>query len=431
MRKLIFAAILSVPCAFAARAEDTRGPAISEVKVSVKGSNVSIEARITDETGVLSATVHHRAGAGKGGEVEETAMQKNEFDDVFKATFAGSVDSEYWIDSSDLLGNASTYGSSSKAYAASGKPAGKQTTVAATEPPAWKPRPEPKQQPKAEPRAEAGAEPKPEKKPRHHREGKAQAKAAEKPVIEHRKPTSQPAAGQDFVVRMKIHSESPIGRAVLSTRAAGSTANYASSDLTHGDGDGDSYEGRIPAAVATGTVEYFIVAKDQAGVQTRQGDGDDKTPYTITFKGGPPGAGAESAAAEPPSGPFRFAHWTLFRTEPGRPILVRAQIVASADDSVPGTAVVLDRGNDGQDLDVPMTPDRTGGWGGFKAEIPAQTDGAVYYQIVACDDAGAKCAADTGGRKRWHATAVAAQPGGAVPLPIGEMSSKAPAGLTD
>ena len=41
--------------ALAARADDTKPPNISDVKAGVKGSNVVIEAKITDDTGVLNA----------------------------------------------------------------------------------------------------------------------------------------------------------------------------------------------------------------------------------------------------------------------------------------------------------------------------------------------------------------------------------------
>src|SRR5437899_13002835 len=111
MRTLALVAFSAlVLCATTARADDTKPPAISDVKASVSKGQVTVEARITDETGVLSATVHHRAAGGK---VEDTPMQKNDYDDVFKASFAGSGDTEYWIDSSDLLGNGpSMYGRS-------------------------------------------------------------------------------------------------------------------------------------------------------------------------------------------------------------------------------------------------------------------------------------------------------------------------------
>src|SRR3954470_15792493 len=114
---ILFAFLLA---ASAASADDTKAPSVTDVKPSIKGGNVSVEARITDETGVLSAVIHHR---GKGGKVEDTNMIKNDFDDIFKATFPGSGDTEYWIETSDLLGNSGGYGSQSKPYAASGKPA--------------------------------------------------------------------------------------------------------------------------------------------------------------------------------------------------------------------------------------------------------------------------------------------------------------------
>src|ERR1700694_503010 len=111
MRTALAALVLCSTLAFAALADDTKPPAITDVKASVKGSNVTDEAKITDETGVLSAICHHR---GKGGKIEDSPMTKNDYDDVFKVTFPGGGDSEYWIESSDLLGNGpSTYGSAS------------------------------------------------------------------------------------------------------------------------------------------------------------------------------------------------------------------------------------------------------------------------------------------------------------------------------
>src|SRR5919204_6797704 len=107
-----------------ARADDTKPPQISEVRASLKGNQVQVEARITDETGVLSAICHHRSG----GRVQDTPMVKNDYDDVFKATFAGGPDTEYWIEASDLLGNGpATYGSSGKAFAVGSVPAGEKT----------------------------------------------------------------------------------------------------------------------------------------------------------------------------------------------------------------------------------------------------------------------------------------------------------------
>src|SRR5438067_13499868 len=91
----VFAAIAFVS---AARADDTKPPQISDVKATARGGKVTIEARITDETGVLSATVHHRS---PGGRVEDSPMVKDEYSDIFKASFAGGGETEYWTDSSD------------------------------------------------------------------------------------------------------------------------------------------------------------------------------------------------------------------------------------------------------------------------------------------------------------------------------------------
>ncbi len=405
----------------AAHAEDTKPPAITDVKPAIKGGNVTIEATITDETGVMSATVHHR---GKSGKVEDTTMVKNEYDDVFKATFPGSAETEYWIDASDILGNGpSNYGSSSKPMAANGKAARSSTAVATKE---FTPTTEPA--PKAEP------PPRVETETRHHRESASGERAphkahhgskaaAEPPTIEHRKPAAQPPEGQDFTVRVKIHSEVPVPVAVLQSKAAG-TSSFTNAPLQHI--DGDNYEAKITAAAAKGTVEYFIVAKNEAGLMTHQGDGDSKTPYTVTFK-----AGTAAAGAVADKGGWSFTHWSVNRVDPNQPLLIRAQIAPAGEDGqVPDKAMVLFRGNDGQDQQANMLPDPNGGFGGFKAELPAQADGAVYYQIVACDDAGTKCAVDTGSKKKWHGTAVG-EKGSEVPLPLNASSSKAPASLPD
>src|SRR3954470_6611315 len=106
----------------AASADDNKPPQISEVRASVKGSQVVVEARITDETGVLSAICHHR---GPGGKVDDTPMVKNDFDDVFRVSFPGGAGTEYWIEASDLLGNGpAAYGSARKGLAGGGKGGG-------------------------------------------------------------------------------------------------------------------------------------------------------------------------------------------------------------------------------------------------------------------------------------------------------------------
>src|SRR5262249_4800418 len=153
----------------------------------------------------------------------------------------------------------------------------------------------------------------------------------------------------------------------------------------------DNWEGQIPASMAHGTVEYFIAAKNQAGQMTRQGDGDAKIPYTMTFKPAGTGAGGAGAVAgmsqgQKPTGPFGFSDDPPVRMPPGRPLLLRAQIVPASDPGeMPELVAVLWRGSDGQDQKTEMVKDETGGWGGFKAELPAQEEGAaVFYQIVAC-----------------------------------------------
>ncbi len=240
MRNAIFASFAAFLLASTARADDTRPPQISDVKASSKGGKVTVEARITDETGVLSAICHHRS---PGGKAEESPMMKNEYDDIFKVTFPGGGDTEYWIESSDLLGNGpSTYGSSSKPFAAGGaKSGGKTSSVARNEP-------APKEPAREEPPPE---EPKPERR---------MAKAPERPVIEHRKPSTQPPEGRDFTLRMKIKSQLPVAVAILLEKPQGA-ATFKSIPLKNT--DGESYEAEIPGSLAHGTVEYFIAAKNQ------------------------------------------------------------------------------------------------------------------------------------------------------------------------
>jgi hypothetical protein len=427
MRTFVLAAFAAVTLlAFTARADDTKPPAISDVKASISRGKVQIEARITDETGVLSAIVHHR---GAGGKVEDTAMTKNDYDDVFKATFSGSGDTEYWIESSDLLGNGpSTYGSAGKAFTASGKPGkGGGTSVATREPP-----PRHEEPPKEEP------QPKEEPEKVEHREHHARpaAKAEEPPVIEHRAPGGQPPEGRDFTVRMKIKSASPVAVAVMTWRQQGAPS-MTTTRLSHS--EGDSWEGVIPGAQAKGKIEYFIAAKNEAGQLTKQGDGDSNTPYVMTFKGAAVSAGGgttstTTASAEPAkaAGPYQFSHLPLYRVQPGKPIVVRAQIVPSAEGGeLPEHTAILWRGNDAQDQFTEMAADPTGGYGGVRVELPAQDEGAIFYQIIACDGAAKVCGADTGSKRKWHSAMVSAQPGGAQPMPLDAVSSKAPPALPE
>src|SRR5436190_4319511 len=397
MRPSLFATFAVLCFALAARADDTKPPPFSDVKAGLRGTQVQVDARITDETGVLSATCHHRSSGGK---VEATPMIKSDLDDTFRATFAGGADTEYWIEASDLLGNGpSTYGSATKAFAV-GTAVTSGRAVAAAEPP----------------RKKAKREPAPP------------AKASEPPAIQHSRPGSQPPEGREFTVRSRIRSDSPVAVAVLQARPQGAAA-FTNTPLSRT--DGDTWEAQIPASMAKGTVEYFIAAKNQAGQMTRQGDGDAKTPYTLTFKGG--GAVAAVAAASQTGrsgGPYTFTDDPPARVAPGRPFLLRAQVVPSSDSGeMPDRVAVLWRGSDGQDQLTDMVKDDTGGWGGFKAELPAQDEGAVFYQVVACDAAAAKCGVDTGSKRKWHATAIASQTGAAKPLPLEVVSTKAPPSL--
>src|SRR5256886_17410664 len=86
MRPLLAALLAMLFLPLAARsADDTRPPAISDVRSTQRSGQVQIEARITDETGVLMATCHHRSG---GGRWVDAPMTKNDYDDVFKVSFA-------------------------------------------------------------------------------------------------------------------------------------------------------------------------------------------------------------------------------------------------------------------------------------------------------------------------------------------------------
>src|SRR5438105_42328 len=251
MRIATVATILSL--AAAARADDTRPPQISEVRASQKGGQVRVEARITDETGVLSAICHHRAARGR---VEDWPMVKNDFDDVFRATFAGGPDTEYWIEASDLLGNGpATYGSTAKAFAVG--PAEPAEKTARAQPP-------PRKQAKPKPPGE-----------------RVMAKAPPPPSVEHERPATSPPEGRDFLVRTKIRSESPVALAVLQVRSKGTTT-FTNMPLTRT--DGETWEAQIPAAMAHGNVEYFITARNEAGQATRQGQSGSHAPYVIAFK---------------------------------------------------------------------------------------------------------------------------------------------------
>jgi hypothetical protein len=395
MRPLLAAVFVTLLAPFAALADDTRPPLITEVRATQRGSQVQIEARITDETGVLMATCHHRS---KGGRWEAAPMTKGDYGDVFKASFAGSGEIEYWIESSDLLGNGpATHG-------AAGRPIAIGVGRPAQEAPAKEPAREatPKQRPAPSPAKVAKSGP---------------------PVIEHRKPSVALPEGQEVTLRARVRGESPIAFSGVFLRKQGESGPGVRLALTRV--EGESYEAKIPSDKARGTVEYLLAAKDQNGLQSFGGDGSPTSWFTVSFKPAPKSV----------EQPFLFAVNPPVRVHPGRSVTVRAQITGGAqgeEPTVPDKAQVLWRGNDGQDQVTDMQTDPTGGLGGFKAELPPQPGGgALYYQVVACDASGSKCAVDTGGRRKWHAVAVAAAPGSARPAPLEAPSSKAPGSLPE
>src|SRR3989442_95321 len=277
MRPTTILGVIALCLALSVRADDTKPPQISEVRAGAKGGQVHVEARITDETGVLSAVCHHRAPRGR---VEDSPMVKNDFDDVFRTSFPGGREPEYGIGASDLLGTGpATYATSAKGVAVGGAPVDDKAVSRSEVPP---------------------RKPSVPKRPR----GRAAAPGPQPPAIEHSKPTAQPPEGRDFTVRMKIRSESPVAVAVLQARPQGTTT-FINTPLTRT--EGDSWEAQIPGAMAHGSVEYFIAAKNQAGQMTRQGDG--KAPYVITFK---------TAAAGPAVG-AKHVVATAVASQPGHP----------------------------------------------------------------------------------------------------------------
>jgi len=387
MRPLLAALLAMLLVPLAARADDTRPPVISNVRAAQRGGQVHIEARITDETGVLMATCHHRSGGGRWLDVP---MTKSDYDDTFKVSFEAGPDTEYWIDSSDLLGNGpSTYGAAARPVA-----------VSASSP------------------KEAQAQREPPKR-REPRPAKVASKSGP-PVIEHRKPGAPLAEGKEVTLQARVRGDAPIAFSGVFLRKQGESGPGTRLALNRV--EGESYEAKIPADKARGNLEYLLAAKDENGKQSFGGDGNPNTWFAISFK--PP----QQAPVEQP---FSFAVNPPARVHPGRSLTVRAQITGPGDEpNVPGKAQVLWRGSNGQEQVTDMQADASGGLGGFKAELPPQTPGAVYYQVVACDPSGSKCAVSTGSKRKWHAVAIAAAPG-TKPAAIDAASSKAPGALPE
>ena len=169
MRFALVVVCLSLP-GFRALADDVRPPAISEVSASRKGHKVEVRALITDETGVLSATCHHR---DKGGSWEAASMRKGSMDDVFRASFNGGTETEYWIEAIDLLGNGpATWGTVSTPMAVGGGA-----------------------------KADAGSD-------ASSRSAARKNARPSGPVVQYRKPAGEALAGQEFAVRARIRGDS-------------------------------------------------------------------------------------------------------------------------------------------------------------------------------------------------------------------------------
>ena len=415
MRTLLrLVAALGIAAFFAApaRADDTRPPVISDVKAVAKGGNFIVEAKITDETGVLSATCFHRKGGS--GKFEESSMVKDEYDDGFKVSFPGSAETEYFIQATDLLGNGpSSFGAASKPMALGGA----------------KPRQEKAEPPPRQPQESEVAQERPHHQ-RHHHASHASTEA--KPAIEHRVPTTALADGKDATLHVHIAANPQVLSAGAFARTAGTKEKPTEFPMKNS--SDDTWDFTIPAALAHGSLEYILLAKNALG-QTTQGNGDDTTWYKITFKP-PPG---------PAQQPLLISHNPPTHAVPGKPVVLRAQvsppdIATMTEDRADAvnaqmfgtTARILFRGQDGVDQVVDMGADPSGGLGGYKSEIPSQPDGSViYYQIVACDNSGEKCAIDTGSKRKWHALRVTSSPGGTPPQPISAVSTKAPASLPE
>ena len=118
------------------------------------------------------------------------------------------------------------------------------------------------------------------------------------------------------------------------------------------------------------------------------------------------------------------------RTSPGVNITIRAQVTPDKEENAPSKMVVLLRDAAGTDKAIDLQPDDSGGIGGFQGQIPAQGEGALYYQVVACNKAN-KCGVDTGSKKSWHPVAVSNDAEAKLPDSIDAVSSKAPAGLPE
>ena len=393
-----------------ARADDTAPPVFASVNAGAKGGKVSITAKITDQTGVLEAKVFYR----KPGDTkyEETKLVNKGGDD-FAASFSFGNNVEYYLTAIDELGNGpAKYGDAGNPKTI-GKGGGQM--VASDDTP--KKRRGGGKRKKKEPESQPAEAP-PEEKPAETAAAETPA-AAEgdkpAPVIEHEKPTDA-KAGEALTLTVKVTGNKIAdGKGVAYVRNKGDAKWKATIPLTNK--EGDTWELAVPAALTNGTLEYLFSFTDEKKQRTIQGDGDPKKPYSLEFKGG------KSDEL------YLFAHKPVVRISPGSNLNIRAQATPGKEEDAPATMVVLLRDAAGADKSIDLAADESGGIGGFAGTIPAPSEGALYYQVVACK--ADKCGVDTGSKKAWHAVAVSNDAEAKLPDPIDAVSSKAPAGLPE
>ena len=408
----LIATLLSAP----ARAEDTKPPQFGNVSASAKGGKVNITAKISDETGVLEAKVYYRK---PGDSKYDEAKLVNRGGDDFAASFDfASSNVEYYLTAVDELGNGpskygepnnpKTIGKGDRALASNDEPKKrkgrgrrKKTEVAEAEKPA---------EPAAE---EKPAEPAAEEKPAEESKGP--------PAIEHEKPADA-KEGAENTLAVKI-TGNKIVTAFGYFRAKGQAKFAVTIPLTNK--EGDQWEAVVPANFAKGTIEYLFSATDEKKRRTTQGDGAPNKPFSLEFKKG----GAGEATASAGGDGYLFAHKPVVRASPGVNINIRAQATPDKEADAPTKMMLLVRDGAGVDKQIDLAADESGGIGGFSGQIPAQGEGALYYQIVACKEA--KCGIDTGTKKNWHAVAVSNDAEAKLPEAIDAVSSKAPAGLPE
>jgi TolB-like protein len=99
------------------------------------------------------------------------------------------------------------------------------------------------------------------------------------PIIEHQPPVDPPE-GRELVLRAKFRGDSAIAIALVQVRQAGA-AQYTNLEMKQA---GDAYEAKVPADQVRGTLEYFIAAKNAAGVMQRQGAGGPANPFVLHVK---------------------------------------------------------------------------------------------------------------------------------------------------